>query len=283
MGSAVRIPPGGALLRPLAGADPSWHPPSASSSRQGRGQSPPASSNGPNGRTEPPAEEQGAEPGAGAHLRTRPPAPRRRPPQAALAPPPSSGRARHNPRGRRGAVLTVTAPESGGEAPLAVLDRLSQPRGPAQAPRHAAPRAGGPASASGSRFPRPRPDSAPPLAATPSLGRFARFPPRPRAAGAAGSAASHWFLRLLGDEQPRPALAPRSLLHPLQKNLEKKKTLSLEPERDAGAAAAAAPVTACDSPGPCSPPPPYARWVGAPGHRGGSGSWLLQGTCSEPQ
>lgn len=198
----------GAALRPPAGADPSWHLPPTSSSRHRRGQGSPASSNGPNGRAEPLAEKRGAEPGAGAHLYTRPPAPRRRPPQAPPAPPPLCGRARHNPRRGGVGALTVTAPESGGEAPLAVLDRLAQPRGPAQARRHAAPRARGPPSASGSRLPRPRPGSAPPLAATPCLGRFARFPPRPRAAGAAGPAFSHWLRQLLGDEQPRPALAP---------------------------------------------------------------------------
>lgn len=160
-----------------------------------------------------------------------------------------------------GGSLTVTAPESGGDAPLVDLDPLAQPRGPAQARRHAAPSACGPASASGSRLPRPRPGFAPPLAATPCFGRFARFPPRPRAASAAGPAASHWLRQLLGDEQPRPALAPGASYPPppFQKNLEKKKTLSPEPERDAGAAAAAAPVTPCDSPGRVLLPAPSLR------------------------
>ena len=172
MGSLVRSPPVGAAMRPPAGADPSWHLPPTSSSRHGRGQGSPASSNGPNGRAEPLAEKRGAEPGAGAHLRTRLPAPRR---LLAGSRPRPRRRPRPSPGGHvtipvAGGALTVTAPESGGEAPLAVLDRLAQPRGPAQARRHAAPRARGPATTTRTISERdclppcgPRLRSAPPL------------------------------------------------------------------------------------------------------------------------
>lgn len=147
MGSLVRSPPVGAAMRPPAGADPSWHLPPTSSSRHGRGQGSPASSNGPNGRAEPLAEKRGAEPGAGAHLRTRLPAPRRLPagsrPRPRRRPRPSPGG--HVTIPVAGGALTVTAPESGGEAPLAV------PR-----PARAAPRARTGAAARSAPRPRPR-------------------------------------------------------------------------------------------------------------------------------
>lgn len=65
-----------------------------------------------------------------------------------------------------------------------------------------------------------------------------------------------------------PVGAPESPPH-LQKNPEKKKTLSLEPKWDAGAAAAAAPVTPCDSPCRALLPTPSSR----PRSSGPKASW----------
>nr|XP_019813788.1 PREDICTED: basic proline-rich protein-like [Bos indicus] len=143
------------------------------------GQRSPASSNGPNGRAEPHAEKRGAAPGAGAHLRARPPDPGRRPPPARTPAPIPVGRRRPSPGGRvtipaPGEVLTFTAPGCGGETPLGVLDLLAQPRGPAQARLHAEPGPTAPPPPPAPAFPAPGRAPPNPSRPPPLLPRFAR-------------------------------------------------------------------------------------------------------------
>ncbi|KAF7475956.1 Hypothetical predicted protein [Marmota monax] len=144
-----------------------------SCSRRGESQHSPAPSNGPNGRR------------ASCREAERPASP---------ASPSAPCRAEHVTIPPRGELLTVTAPGSGGESPLAVSKSGSRsPAGPHRrgGTQRLAPTAPPPPRAPA--FPAPDRAALRPLQPPPSPRQVREVPTPPPHAGAAGLAAAHWL------------------------------------------------------------------------------------------